>query len=98
MLVTSGFPFVSVPVLSKIIVLILCARSSASLFLIRIPACAAFPVPTIIAVGVASPSAHGQAMIRTAMNVPRANDIVSPAKLHHVTNVIMLMQKTVGTK
>ena len=31
------------------------------------PACAARPVPTMIAVGVARPMAHGQAMIRTVI-------------------------------
>ena len=33
------------------------------------PSSAARPVPTMTAVGVARPSAHGQAMIRTAMVV-----------------------------
>ena len=35
----------------------------------RMPSSAALPVPTMTAVGVASPSAHGQAMISTAMVV-----------------------------
>src|SRR3989304_88039 len=34
----------------------------------RMPRDAPRPVPTMIAVGVASPSAHGHAMMRTAMN------------------------------
>jgi hypothetical protein len=36
------------------------------------PRRAAWPVPTMIAVGVASPSAHGQAMSSTAMACARA--------------------------
>ena len=40
--------------------------SSTSGPLMRIPSCAPRPVPTIRAVGVASPRAHGQAMISTA--------------------------------
>ena len=40
--------------------------SSTSGPLIKSPSCAPRPVPTKIAVGVASPSAHGQAMISTA--------------------------------
>ena len=40
-------------------------RSSASAFLIRMPACAPRPTPTMIDIGVARPSAHGQAMMRT---------------------------------
>ena len=40
-------------------------RSSASAFLISTPACAPRPTPTMIDIGVASPSAHGQAMIST---------------------------------
>ena len=61
-----GWPEVRVPVLSKATVLTACARSSASASLIRMPCCAATPVPTIIAVGVARPSAHGQAITNTA--------------------------------
>jgi hypothetical protein len=41
-------------------------------FLKRIPFCAAFPIPTINAVGVANPSAHGQAIINTATKLIRA--------------------------
>ena len=68
MSVTSGLPFVSVPVLSKTMVLTLQAISNGSPPLIRMPFSAALPVPTIRAVGVANPSAHGQAMTITAVN------------------------------
>src|SRR5215469_6700693 len=47
-------------------------RSRLSPPLIRIPCSAPFPVPTIIAVGVARPRAHGQATTRTATAATRA--------------------------
>ena len=63
--VTFGLPSVSVPVLSTTSVSTFSIRSSASAFLISTPACAPRPVPTMIDIGVARPSAHGQAMIST---------------------------------
>ena len=59
-------PSVTVPVLSSTIVSTrrVCSRISGPL--IRMPICAPRPVPTMSAVGVASPSAQGQAMISTA--------------------------------
>ena len=63
---TRGFPSVSVPVLSKTRVSTRSRTSSASAFFTSTPAAAPRPVPTMIDIGVASPSAHGQAMIRTA--------------------------------
>ena len=44
----------------------------------RIPSCAPRPVPTSSAVGVARPSAHGQAMINTATAAVNAAGAVSP--------------------
>ena len=64
--VTVGLPSVSVPVLSTTSVSTFSIRSSASAFLIRTPACAPRPTPTMIDIGVARPSAQGQAMISTA--------------------------------
>ena len=61
----SGLPSVSVPVLSTTSVSIFSNRSSASAFLISTPDCAPRPTPTMIDIGVASPSAQGQAMIST---------------------------------
>ena len=63
---TVSAPSVTVPVLSSTIVVIrrVCSRISGPR--IRIPSCAPRPVPTISAVGVARPSAHGHAMISTA--------------------------------
>ena len=63
---TAGSPPVIVPVLSSTTARRLCARSSASLFLNRMPFSAPLPVPTMMAVGVARPSAQGQAMTSTA--------------------------------
>ncbi len=62
---TLGLPSVSVPVLSTTIVSTFSKRSSASAFLMSTPACAPRPTPTMIDIGVASPSAQGQAMIST---------------------------------
>ena len=62
---TFGLPSVSVPVLSMTSVSIFSMRSSASAFLISTPACAPRPTPTMIDIGVARPSAQGQAMIST---------------------------------
>ncbi len=62
---SSGLPTVSVPVLSRISVSTLAKVSSASAFLISTPACAPRPVAVMIDIGVASPSAQGQAMIST---------------------------------
>ena len=69
--VTAGRPSVSVPVLSTTSVSTFSMRSSASAFLMRTPACAPRPTPTMIDIGVASPSAHGQAMISTATAATR---------------------------
>jgi hypothetical protein len=62
---TFGLPSVRVPVLSTTRVSTFSMRSSASAFLISTPAWAPRPTPTMIDIGVASPSAHGQAMIST---------------------------------
>ena len=59
-------PVVTVPVLSSTTVSTRRVDSSTSGPLIRMPSWAPRPVPTISAVGVARPSAHGQAMISTA--------------------------------
>ena len=61
-----GLPLVSVPVLSTTSVSTFSSVSSASALRINTPACAPRPVPTMIAIGVASPSAQGHAIISTA--------------------------------
>ena len=68
---TRGLPLVSVPVLSKTTVVIDDIFSRMSPPLIRIPKEAATPVPTMTAVGVASPKAQGHAM--TSVEIPKLN-------------------------
>lgn len=70
---TFGLPAVKVPVLSNIIVLIFWIFSSISAPLIIIPNLAASPVPTITAVGVAKPNAHGQAITKVEIPKSKAN-------------------------
>ena len=67
--VTFGFPFVIVPVLSKMTVFILPHCSNASPERTRIPFFAPSPVPVIIAVGVARPKAQGQAITKTEVKI-----------------------------
>ena len=70
---TCGFPTVIVPVLSKTIAFIECASSKLSADFINIPFSAAFPVPTIIETGVASPKAQGQDITKTEIPIESAN-------------------------
>ena len=69
---------VTVPVLSSTIVSTRRVDSRISGPLISSPSWAPRPVPTSSAVGVASPSAHGQAMISTATAAVNANARSSP--------------------
>ena len=80
--VTAGWPEVMVPVLSKTTVSTVCKFSRLSADFIRIPYSAAFPVPTIIATGVARPSAHGQEITSTETAQLSANSKLSPANIH----------------
>ena len=95
--VNLGSPFVRVPVLSNITVLMVCAISKALEVLISIPFRAESPVPTITAVGVAKPRAQGQAMIKTATKALSANTELA-LKIIHIIRVIKAMPKTLGTK
>jgi hypothetical protein len=70
---TIGLPLVNVPVLSKTKVVIEEIFSSTSPPLIKIPYLAAIPVPTITAVGVASPRAQGHAITKVEMPNWKAN-------------------------
>ena len=63
----------SVPVLSKTMVVIDDILSKTSPPLIRMPYEAATPVPTITAVGVASPRAHGHAITKVEIPKLKAN-------------------------
>ena len=64
---------VRVPVLSTTTVSTFCSRSRASAFLTSTPSLAPRPTPTMIDIGVARPSAHGQAMISTLTAATIAN-------------------------
>ena len=71
--VTDGSPRVSVPVLSRTTVSIFVAASMASAPLNSTPCSAPLPVPAIIALGVAMPTAQGQEMTSTVMDRSSAN-------------------------
>ena len=96
--VTRGRPSVSVPVLSTTRVSTPSRRSSASAFLISTPAPAPRPVPTMMAIGVARPSAQGHAMISTAtaLTSPCASRGSGPHTLQ-AANAISAMTATAGT-
>jgi len=95
---TSGLPSVMVPVLSKIIAFILCAISSTSPPFIKMPFSAPLPVPTIMAVGVASPKAQGQAITNTDIKILRANSILPPVPKNQATAATKATKQTMGTK
>ena len=91
-----GRPRVRVPVLSKATVRTRWAISSASASLIRMPNFAATPVPAMIAVGVARPSAQGQAITSTA--TARITAVSMPASRYsHSPNVASPIRITSGT-
>ena len=69
--VSAGLPAVSVPVLSSATTRTDCSACNASPLRNSTPSSAPRPVPTMIDVGVASPIAQGQAMIRTATALTR---------------------------
>ena len=95
--VTAGFPFVRVPVLSSAIFLTLHAVSSASASLTSMPSFAPRPMPTIIAVGVASPNAHGQAITSTDTNARSAIESGSPT-ISQIAPETMAIAPTMGIK
>ena len=81
---TTGFPSVTVPVLSSTTVSIFLAVSRLSASFIRMPRSAPLPMPTMMAVGVASPRAHGQAMMSTVTNAssPCVNPLCPSSNIH----------------
>ena len=97
--VSAGVPRVIVPVLSRTTAVTRRAVSSASPLPMRMPSSAARPVPTMTAVGVASPSAHGQAMMSTAMVVVIAmvSQPVSGPSSAQATKVAAARPSTSGT-
>ena len=98
MCVTVGRPSVMVPVLSRNTVRTPDSRSSASPLRTRIPYSAALPVPTSRAVGVASPSAQGQAMMSTVTSATVANTRAgSGPTSNQSTNAAIARARTTGT-
>src|SRR3989339_1679175 len=95
--VTSGFPLVSVPVLSNATAEILLAASNASPPLTSTPYSAPLPVPTIKDVGVAKPSAQGHAMTITEVKAMSAKAKVEPSAKYHTKKVAIAMPMTAGT-
>ena len=86
-----------VPVLSSATICVLPVCSSEAAVLKRIPFFAPIPLPTIIATGVARPSAQGQLMTRT--DIPRARAYPNPASSRSQTIVVMTaIAITAGTK
>ena len=78
-----GFPKVTEPVLSNTNACMLCRFSKAEGSLKITPADVAFAEPSIIAIGVASPSAHGHAMIKTETAVK-----IAFSKLPSLGNIV----------
>ena len=97
MSVTSGEPLVMVPVLSSTTVFTSWAVCSASAVFAKMPARAPRPVPTIMAHGVARPSAHGQLITSTETAWVSEVD-TSPDASIHTTKVTSAMPITAGTK
>ena len=85
-----------VPVLSRTTVVVLPASSRATAVLKRIPFLAPTPLPTIIATGVASPSAQGQLITRTDIALASEKPTVFPTSIH-TTKVIIAIVITTGT-
>ncbi len=95
--VTTGFPRVIVPVLSSATIRIRPASSKAVPVLKRIPFFAPLPIPTMMATGVARPSAHGQLTTRTAIAWESANEKSAPRSFQ-TENVTIETRMTDGTK
>ena len=86
----------TVPVLSSSTSVARPARSTTSPPFSRRPRCVASPVETITAIGVASPSAHGQAMTTTEMPVMSARSSGAP-RASQKTSVAAARTSIAGT-
>ena len=95
---TSGFPSVIVPVLSKAATSIWPAFSRVSPFLIRIPNSAALPTPTVTAVGVANPNAHGHATTRIEIRHVKEKSNVAPSTKYQIRNTAIAIVNITGMK
>ena len=96
-LTTEGFPSVMVPVLSsaKTVLFAMVSRKVASLK--SKPRLAAIPIPTSVAIGVASPNAQGQAMTITEMLMIRALSKL-PSSIYHPVKVKRAMRRMITEK
>lgn len=92
---TSGLPFVSVPVLSNTTVVTLYSFSKLSAFFMSIPLLAPLPTPTIIAVGVASPSAQGHAITNTPTK--QSSAFTGLPTINYTTKLRRAIIRTTGT-
>ena len=95
--VTFGSPLVIVPVLSSATISVFPAFSRETAVLNMIPCFAPIPLPTMIATGVASPSAHGQLMTSTAIPRASANPTLCPVSSQPMI-VRAAIVMTAGTK
>ena len=95
--VREGLPEVTVPVLSRTTASTFSKDSMASALLKRIPFRAPRPVPTIMAVGVAKPNAHGQEITSTETAISSANSQEYPHNIQTMAAMIAMLM-TVGTK
>jgi len=93
---TDNMPVVRVPVLSSTTAVVRYAASSASPLRKSTPRSAPRPVPTITAVGVARPMAHGQAITSTATALSRAAARL-PVAIIQPANVRTAIPRTAGT-
>ena len=94
--VTRGFPWVTVPVLSSTTVVTERRCSSPSADFTRMPCSAPFPVPTMMATGVARPRAQGQEITSTATPEVSARSMEPVASIH-TPAVTRAMTITTGT-
>ena len=95
--VTRGLPSVTVPVLSSTTVSMRPISSRLAADFTSTPCSAALPVATVMATGVASPSAQGQEITSTAMPTLRQNRTPMPPTVAHSTAAITAMEMTTGT-
>ena len=93
-----GLPSVNVPVLSNTSTSRRPASSRAVPFLTSTPICAPRPVATIMEMGVARPSAHGQATTSTATKIRKASETGTCPQYSHPAPAMTASAMTVGTK
>ena len=67
-------------------------------FLINIPYSAALPTPTVTAVGVARPNAHGHATTRMEIRHVKEKSNVAPSTKYQIKNTTIAIVKITGIK